>query len=111
MKSKTNAMMTIAMTYEITSMDASRVLQRDALQHLRDAHAAVGGPLERVVHLFPFEHIERIGMAREEIAYRRVIDRVGLLFELLDVASLDAHELRLTDRRHTDLDVLGGVNE
>ena len=65
---------------------ALRVLEGDALQHLRDAHAAVDRALERVVHLLPLDHLERIGRAREQRADRLVIDRVALLLELLDRA-------------------------
>src|SRR5436305_14064827 len=111
MKSKMNAMMTIAMTYGITSRDASRVLQRDALQHLRDAHTTVGGPLERVVHLFPLEHFERIRVPREQITYRRVVDRVGFLFEFLHLHGLDTYVIFLNACLHTDPNALSVVDE
>src|SRR5262245_28435793 len=77
MKSKTNAMRTIETTYGITRSDASRVLERDALKHLRDTHAAVCRALERVVHLLPLHHVQRIRMPGEELAHGRVIDRVA----------------------------------
>src|SRR5690348_14923215 len=111
MKSKMNAMMMIATTYAITRRDSSRVLERDALQHLRDTHAAVGGSFERIVHLLPFQHFERLGLAGEKVADRGVVDRVGLLLQALDLHCLLAHQLRLANRLHADLDVLGGGDE
>src|SRR3954451_1341309 len=111
MKSKTNAMMTIAMTYPITRRAASRVLQGDALHHLRDAHAAIGRALERVVHLLPLQHLERIGVAGEEVTHCGMVDRVRLLLQLLDVRCFDADGLRLTNRFDARLDVLRGLDE
>src|SRR3954469_1574199 len=98
MKSKMNAMTTIATTYAITRRDASRVLQGNALQHLRDTHAAIGRALERIVHLLPLEDFQRIGMAGEQVADGRMVDRVRLFLELLDVTRLNAHRLRLANR-------------
>src|SRR4051812_12689728 len=83
LKSKMKATRTIATTYAITR-GLSAVLERDALQHLRDAHAAVDRPFERVVHLLPLDHVERVRIAREERAHGLVIDRVALLLEMLD---------------------------
>src|SRR5437868_4283181 len=111
MKSKMNAMKTIAMTYGITRRDASRVLQRNALEHLGDAHAAVGRALERVVHLFPFQDVERVRVPGEQSANGFVVDRVRLFLQLLDMRRLLADELGLTDRRDTGLNVLRRVNE
>src|SRR5690242_14766747 len=97
MKSKMNAMATIAMTYAITRPDASRVLERDALQHLGDAHATVCCALERIVHLLPFHHVERIGMPGEESAHCGVIERIALFLQFFDLRDLLAHELRLAN--------------
>ena len=43
--------------------------------------------LERLVHLLPPDHLDRIRGAGEQRADRVVIDRVALLLELLDLAS------------------------
>src|SRR6185436_3544008 len=106
MKSKMNAMRTIATTYQITPDGLLRVLERDALQHLGDRHAAVGRPLEGIVHLLPLHDIERLGRSGEERANRRVVDRVALFFEPLDLCRLVAHDLALPDGGHARLDVL-----
>src|SRR5689334_2949946 len=111
MKSKTNAIMTIAMTYAITRRVASRVLQRDALQHLSDTHAAVGGALERIVHLLPLHDLERVGLTREQGADRLVINGVRFFFGPLDERHLLAHELRLPNRCDAGLDVVRRIDE
>src|SRR5690242_9637528 len=111
MKSKMNAMITIAMTYAITRRAASRVLEGDALHHLSDAHAAIRRPLERVVHLLPLQYVERIGMTCEQVTHRGVVNRVGLFLQLLDVGRLHADGFRLTNRLHACLDVLRGLDE
>src|SRR5437762_10771115 len=111
MKSKTNAMRTIAITYGISCRDASRVLQGDALHHLRDTHATVGGALQRVVHLLPLQNLEGLWVAGEQIADGCVVDRIRFFLELLDMPGLLADELRLPDRRYAGLNVLRGLNE
>src|SRR5690242_17941207 len=111
MKSKTNAMTTIATTYGITRRGASRVLEGDALQHLGDAHAAVGRALQRIVHLLPLHDVERIRLARKQLTDGRVVDRVTLLLELLDDRCLLGDPLRLAYRRDATLDVLRRLDE
>src|SRR5512139_1312789 len=73
MKSKTNAMRTIAMTYVATGPLASGVLERDALEHDRHRLAAVERLLDRVVDLLPLHHVERVGAAGEERLHRVVV--------------------------------------
>src|SRR5215207_9956891 len=84
MKSKMKATATIATTYQITSS----VLDGDALQRVRDAHALVDRDLERLVHLLPPDHLEWVGGAGEQRADGVVVDRVALLLELLDLERL-----------------------
>src|SRR6478752_62281 len=111
MKSKMKATMTIAMTYGITRRDASRVLERNALQHLSNAHAAIRRALEGVVHLFPLHDLERIGVTGEQIPDGGVVDRVALFLELLDVRDLLADELCFANRGDTALNVLRRLYE
>src|SRR5919198_3474482 len=111
MKSKTNAIATIATTYGITRGDASRVLERDALHGLRDTHAAINCAFERVVHLFPLHDVERVGIGGEQLADRRVVDRIALLLESLDLQGALADDLLLAQRSNARLDVLCRLDE
>src|SRR5688500_1834076 len=104
MKSKMKATATIATTYQIT---ASGVLDGDALQRVRDAHALVDRDLERLVDLLPADHLEGVGRAGEQGADRVVVDRVPLLLEPLDLRDLLAHLARRLYRDHRRRDVLG----
>src|SRR4051812_11153837 len=106
MKSNKKAIATIAMTYPTT---ASGVLDGDAMHRVRDAHALVDRDLERLVHLFPADHLDRVGRPGKQRADRGVIDRVALLLELLDLARLRAHLARPLDRVHRDGDVVSGA--
>src|SRR5690348_2054066 len=111
MKSNTNAITTITTTYAITRSDASGVLERNALQHLRNAHAAVSCALERVVHLLPFHHVQWVRLSTEEISDGGVIDRVGLFLEPLDLSRLLGHAFRLPNRGYAGLDMLRSLDE
>src|SRR3954466_13535333 len=88
LKSKMKAIAMIATTYQTT---ASGVLDGDAVHRVGDAHAQIDGDLERLVHLLPTDHLDRIGGAGEQRADGVVIDRVPLLLQLLDLARLRAH--------------------
>src|SRR6476469_1499623 len=111
LKSKMNAIKTIATTYPITESRRLRVLERDALQHLGDTHAAIDRALEGVVHLLPFHHLERIGLAGEERADGLVIDRVPLFLEMLDQRDVLGHLAGLSHFCHGSLDLVGGAAE
>src|SRR4051794_18770034 len=104
MKSKKKAIATIATTYQTTM---SGVLDGNAVHRVGDAHALIDRDLERLVHLLPANHLERIGRAGEELADRLVIDRVSLLLQPLDLARLRAHLARPLDRHDRDRDVVG----
>src|SRR5437867_626464 len=107
MKSKTNAMATIAMTYAITS----RVLEGDALQRVDDPHAAVDRFLQVVVDLLPADYVQRIGPALEQLFDSVVIERVSLLFDPLHLDRGGVHVLRSLDAIHPALNVLRGLDE
>src|SRR5215213_7179009 len=70
MKSNRKATATIATTYQTT---ASGVLDGDALCRVGDAHAEVDRDLERLVHLLPANHLDRVRRTREQRADRIVI--------------------------------------
>src|SRR5437016_818243 len=110
LKSKMNAITTIATTYPITR-DSSGVLERNALQHLGDTHAAVDRTLERVVHLLPFDDVERIGIAREQCADRLVVDRVALLLQMLDQGDVLIHGRWFAHLPNRDLNLVRGSQQ
>src|SRR6478672_2533382 len=85
LKSKMKAIPMIATTYQTT---ASGVLDGDAVHGVGDAHAQIDRDLERLVHLLPPDHLDRIRGTGEEGADRVVIDRVPFLLQLLDLRRL-----------------------
>src|SRR4051812_30476132 len=108
MKSNRNAMTTMPTTYQITVAWLG-VFQRDALHRERDAHALVDRQLERLVDLLPADHLDRVGLAREERPHRVVVERVPLLLEQLDGGRLGRRLARLLDRQHRLADELCGA--
>src|SRR5512132_3290063 len=98
LKSNTNANAMIAMTYQTTF--GSGVLDGDAVHRVRDAHALIDRDLERLVHLLPANHRDRIGRAGEQRTHRLVVDRVPFLLEMLDPRGVLAHLARPLDRHH-----------
>src|SRR6476659_2524206 len=82
MKSKKKATATIATTYQTT---ASGVLDGDTLCRVGHAHAEVDRDLQRLVDLFPADHLDRIRRSGEQRADGVVVDRVPFLLELLDL--------------------------
>src|SRR4051812_14227499 len=103
LKSKMKAIAMIATTYQTTG---SGVLDGDAMHRVGDAHAQIDRDLERLVHLLPADHLERVGRTGEQRADGVVIDRVPFLFQLLDHARLCTHVTRRPDRRDSGGDVL-----
>src|SRR5262245_62641333 len=65
----------------------SGVLEDDALDHVGDVFAPVGGVLERLVHLLPLEDEEGILRPAEELGERAAQELVALV---LPAAHLDA---------------------
>src|SRR5690349_3435693 len=104
LKSKMNAIRMIATTYAITGRPSS-VLERNALQHLRDAHAAVDGAFQRVVHVLPLQNVQRIRVAGEERTHRLVIDGVAFLLEVLDQRDVLVYRRRLSHLGNRPLDL------
>src|SRR3954470_2985966 len=72
LKSKMKAIAMIATTYQTTG---SGVLDGDAMHRVGDAHAQIDRDLERLVHLLPADHLERVGRTGEQRADGVVIDR------------------------------------
>src|SRR5215207_4027271 len=107
MKSNRKATATIATTYATTS----GVLDGDALCRVGDAHAEVDCDLERLVHLLPADHLDRIRRAGEQGTDGIVIDGVPFLLEPLDLGCLRADLGRRLDRRRRGGDVIGGAHD
>src|SRR5688500_17468161 len=107
MKSKMNATRTIARTYQITS----GVLEGDALQRMHHRHAAVDRVLEAIVDLLPFDDVQRVRIALEQVAHGLMVDGVPFLLDALHLDRAGIHFLRPLDAFDAALQVLRGFRE
>src|SRR5665213_1915922 len=95
MKSNRNASATTTTTPTVRCPVTSGLLHEDRLERVRDVLALVDGVLDRLVDLLPLHNLERVGLAKEQLADRRAQRLVAGVLQAVDLDAVVQHAARL----------------
>src|SRR5688572_29368672 len=84
----------------------SGVLHRDAIEHVADVLAAVGGRLQMPVELLPLDDLDRVLLVVEQRDDRLLVDDIAFVLQPIDLRGRRRYHGLVAERLHRLFDLV-----